>query len=80
MDFFMITRVLISGMTCQHCVNAVFTSLTPVAGILSASVSIGSAVIAHDGRASFAALREAIGAAGYEVSLANENTRQLPIV
>ncbi|CAN5579679.1 hypothetical protein BH09GEM1_BH09GEM1_43750 [soil metagenome] len=67
-------------MTCQHCVNAVFTSLTPVPGIISADVSIGAAVIEHDGRATVKVLREAIGAAGYDVILANENTRQLPIV
>ncbi|CAN5923007.1 hypothetical protein BH11GEM2_BH11GEM2_11230 [soil metagenome] len=76
----MITRVFLAGMTCQHCVNAVFTSLTPVPGIISADVSVGAAVIEHDGRATIAVLREAIGAAGYDVILANENTRQLPIV
>ncbi len=76
----MITRVSISGMTCQHCVNAVFTSLTPVPGIIAADVSIGAAVIEHDGRATVEALREAIGAVGYVVILANENRRQLPIV
>ena len=76
----MITRVSIAGMTCQHCINAVFTSLTPVPGISSANVSIGSAVIEHDGRATIAALREAIGAAGYDVTVASESTRQLPIV
>ena len=76
----MITRVFLAGMTCQHCVNAVFTSLTPVPGIFSADVSVGAAVIEHDGRATIAVLREAIGAAGYDVILANENTRQLPIV
>ena len=76
----MITRLFLSGMSCQHCVNAVFTSLTPVPGIISADVSIGAAVIEHDGRATIEALREAIGAAGYDVILANENTRQLPIV
>ena len=76
----MLTRVYLAGMTCQHCVNAVFTSLTPVPGIISADVSIGAAVIEHDGRATVEALREAIGAAGYEIILANENSRQLPIV
>jgi copper chaperone len=79
-DFCMITRLYLSGMSCQHCINAVFTSLTPVPGITSADVSIGAAVIEHDGRATIEALREAIGAAGYEVILTNENTRQLPIV
>ncbi len=67
-------------MTCQRCVQAVFTSLTPVEGIVSADVSIGAAVIEHDGRATFTALRDAIGAAGYDVELLNENRRQLPIV
>jgi copper chaperone CopZ len=76
----MITRIRISGMTCQRCVQAVFTSLTPVPGIISAEVFIGSAVIEHDGRATVEALREAIGAAGYDVILANENRRQLPVV
>ena len=76
----MITRVYIADMTSQHCINAVFTSLTPVPGIISADVSIGAAVIEHDGRATIDALREAIGAAGYDVILANENSRQLPIV
>ena len=76
----MITRLRVGGMTCQRCVQAVFTSLTPVPGIISADVSIGAAVIEHDGRATVDALRTAIGAAGYDVILANENTRQLPIV
>ena len=76
----MITRIHVAGMTCQHCVNAVFTSLTPVPGIISADVSIGAAVIEHDGRATVEALREAIGEAGYVVILADENKRQLPIV
>ena len=76
----MITRIYITGMTCQHCVNAVFTSLTPVPGIISADVSIGAAVIEHDGQATIAALREAVGASGYAVTLAEEERRRLPIV
>ena len=76
----MITHLRVAGMTCQHCVNAVFTSLTPVPGIIAADVSIGAAVIEHDGRATVEALREAIGAAGYDVILASEHKRQLPIV
>jgi copper chaperone CopZ len=76
----MITRLRISGMSCQRCVQAVFTSLTPVPGIVSADVSIGAAVIEHDGRATVAALREAIAESGYAVTLAEEQRRQLPIV
>jgi copper chaperone CopZ len=67
-------------MSCQHCVNAVFTALTPVDGITSADVSIGAAVIEHDGRATVDALREAIAESGYVVTSANEERRRLPIV
>jgi copper chaperone CopZ len=76
----MITRLRIGGMSCQHCVQAVFISLTPVPGIVSADVSIGAAVIEHDGRATVDALREAIAASGYTVTLAEEDRRRLPIV
>ena len=37
-------RIRIEGMSCQHCVRAVFTALTPVEGIISADVAIGRAV------------------------------------
>ena len=76
----MISRLRVAGMTCQRCVQAVFTSLTPVPGITSAQVSIGAAVIEHDGRATAAALREAIDASGYSVTLLEEERRRLPIV
>ena len=76
----MITHLRIAGMTCQHCVRAVFTALTPVPGIISADVSIGGAVIEHDGRATVDVLREAIAASGYEVTSAEEEKRRLPIV
>ena len=76
----MITRLRIAGMTCQRCVQAVFTSLTPVPGIVSAQVSIGAAVIEHDGRATASAVREALDASGYSVTLLEEERRRLPIV
>jgi copper chaperone CopZ len=76
----MITHLRIGGMSCQHCVRAVFTALTPVPGITSANVSIGAATIEHDGRATVDALRAAIAESGYEVTSANEETRRLPIV
>jgi copper chaperone CopZ len=76
----MMTRLRISGMSCQRCVQAVFTALTPVEGIVSAQVTIGGAVIEHDGRATVEALREAIAVSGYEVSLADEDRRTLPVV
>ncbi len=76
----MITRLRIGGMSSQYCVQAVFTSLTPVPGILSAEVTVGAAVIVHDGRASVPALREAIAVSGYDVTLAEEDTRHLPVL
>jgi copper chaperone CopZ len=76
----MVTRLRIAGMSCQHCVKAVFTALTPVEGILSADVAIGSAVIEHDGRVTFEALREAIAVAGYDAVLADEERRRLPVI
>lgn len=67
-------------MSCQRCVQAVFTALTPVPGIRSADVTIGGAVIEHDGRATIEALREAIGVSGYEVGVAEEERRRLPLL
>ncbi|HET9012370.1 MAG TPA: heavy-metal-associated domain-containing protein [Gemmatimonadaceae bacterium] len=76
----MITRLQIDGMTCQRCVQAVFTALTPVEGIQSATVTIGAATIEHDGRATAQALREAIAVAGYDAIPAGENRRTLPVL
>jgi copper chaperone len=73
------TRLRIEGMSCQHCVRAVFTALTPVEGILSADVAIGSAVVEHDGRATAEMLRAAIAVAGYEAVVAVEERRRLPV-
>jgi copper chaperone CopZ len=67
-------------MTCQHCVNAVFTALTPVDGIIAAAVELGLVTVEHDGRTTVDALRAAIAVAGYEAALASEERRQLPIV
>jgi len=74
------TRLRVLGMSCQHCVNAVFTALTPVDGILAAHVDIGSVVVEHDGRATVDALRAAIAVAGYEAILAAEERRTLPVL
>ena len=67
-------------MTCQHCVNAVFTALTPVDGIIAVEVEMGLVTVEHDGRATVDALREAIAVAGYDAVLASEERRQLPVV
>jgi copper chaperone CopZ len=76
----MVSTVTISGMSCAHCVRAVFTSLSGVEGISRADVSIGSAVIEHDGTVSAEAVREAISIAGYEVVQVRDDRRVLPVV
>jgi len=75
----MTTTVSIAGMTCAHCVKAVFTSLAGVPGIAGADVSIGKAVIEHDGSVTTEAIRDAVAVAGYEVTGATDDRRTLPI-
>lgn len=67
-------------MSCQHCVRAVFTALTPVNGITSADVSIGAATIEHDGTVTVDQLRHAIAVAGYELEDGIEERRRLPLL
>ena len=67
-------------MSCAHCVRAVFTSLTGVEGIVRADVSIGRAVIEHDGSATAEAIKQAISIAGYEVMEFRDDRRTLPVV
>ena len=76
----MVTIATISGMSCAHCVRAVFTSLTGVEGIVRADVSIGRAVIEHDGSATAEAIKQAISIAGYEVMEFRDDRRTLPVV
>ena len=76
----MVTTAKINGMSCSHCVRAVFTALGGVPGVARADVSIGQAVIEHDGRVSHDAIREAISIAGYEVAEFRDDRRALPVV
>ena len=75
----MTTTVSISGMTCAHCVRAVFTALAGVAGINRADVSIGRAAIEHDIPVDHGRIREAIELAGYEVTEFKADKRTLPL-
>jgi copper chaperone len=72
--------VRIDGMTCQHCVRAVFTALTAVKGIDRADVSIGTATIEHDGTVTVDAVRDAVAVAGYEVVSGEEERRRLRVL
>jgi copper chaperone CopZ len=77
----MITRIRIDGMSCQHCVRAVFTALAAVDGIARADVGIGVAEVEHDGSVTVEDLTEAVAVAGYVV--AGEDTvakRMLPLL
>ena len=69
----------ISGMSCAHCVRAVFTSLAGVEGIDRADVSIGKAVIEHDGTVTPQAIRAAIKVAGYDVTDVKADRPTLPL-
>ena len=73
------TTVSISGMSCAHCVRAVFTSFAGVAGIERADVSIGKAVIDHDGTVTPEDIRAAVKLAGYEVTEIGNGRRTLPL-
>jgi copper chaperone CopZ len=76
----MITRVRIDGMSCQHCVRAVFTALAGVEGVTRADVGIGVAEVEHDGSVTVDKLREAIDIAGYHVLGEEPNPRRsLPL-
>jgi copper chaperone CopZ len=75
----MLTTVSVSGMTCAHCVRAVFTSLAGVAGIKRADVTIGQAVIEHDGTVTPEQIRDAIAVAGYTVGDTRDDRRTLPL-
>jgi copper chaperone len=74
----MITRARVEGMSCQHCVRAVFTSVAGVTGISRADVSIGAIEVEHDGSVTVEALREAVAVAGYEIGEAVLDRRRLP--
>jgi copper chaperone len=76
----MITRARVDGMSCQHCVRAVFTALAAVEGITRAEVAIGAIEVEHDGRVTVDQLREAIAVAGYSVGAAESDRRALPVV
>jgi copper chaperone CopZ len=76
----MITHVRVEGMTCQHCVRAVFTALAGVDGIAHADVRIGSIDVEHDGTVTVEQVRAAVEVAGYSVGAAETNRRALPLL
>ena len=75
----MTTTVTINGMSCVHCVRAVFTSLGGVEGIKRADVSIGRAIIEHEDSVTPEQIRDAVAVAGYQVTDTRTDRRSLPI-
>jgi copper chaperone CopZ len=75
----MITIVTIAGMRSEHCKRAVFTALTPVAGIRWAEVSLGRATIEHDGSVTEEQLRDAISVTGYVIADVAQERRVLRV-
>jgi len=76
----MITRARVEGMSCQHCVRAVFTALGAIEGITRADVALGRLEVEHDGRVTVAQLREAVAVAGYRVVVGETERRSLPVL
>ena len=74
------TTVTVAGMRSEHCKRAVFTALTPLPGIHTVEVELGSVVIEHDGAVTIEALRDAIDVAGYTVTGGSDDRRVLPVM
>jgi copper chaperone CopZ len=71
----------IGGMRSVHAARAVWTALAAVAGVTTAEVVLGRAVIEHDGRATVDALREAIAMAGcVRLQTTEARQRSLPLL
>jgi copper chaperone CopZ len=71
----------LSGMNAVHAVRALRTSIGGLTGVLHADVKMGEAVVAHDGRLTEKALRDAVKYAGLGVvSLSEDRRRRLPLL
>lgn len=62
----MATVYSVSGMTCQHCVNAITTEVGGVDGVSSVVVDLAAKTVTVDGGVD-TAVRAAIDEAGYTV-------------
>ena len=57
----------VSGMTCQHCVDAITTEVGQVDGVADVVVDLTAKTVTVEGGADDAAIRAAIDEAGYSV-------------
>jgi copper chaperone CopZ len=69
----------IGGMPAVHAVRAVYTAFAGVPGVLRAEVTLGHAVVEHDGTVTRAALAEAVAIAGCTL-MAMREERRLPVL
>ncbi len=62
--------ILIVGMTCQHCVEAVEAALGRVNGVTDVEVDLdsGTATFSEEKPVDMAAVRQAVADAGYKVA------------
>lgn len=78
------TTATIPAMRSEYAKQAVFTSLTPLEGIvrveLMSGADAGTLVLEHDGRVTADALRAAIEVSGYTVANIDEDRRVLTLV
>ena len=65
------TKLSISGMTCDHCQRAVKSALESVEGVQSASVDLDAGTAQVVGEADLNALVAAVEEEGYQVTPAN---------
>lgn len=75
-----VSTVEIAHMHAVHAVRAVFTALSGVEGVDRAEVSLGRAVVWHDGRATGERIAEAVALAGCVVIGIAEERRSLPVI
>lgn len=57
----------VTGMTCDHCALSVSEEVGALAGVERVEVELASGRLMVDGDVSDAAVRDAVGEAGYEV-------------
>jgi copper chaperone CopZ len=62
--------ILVNGMTCGHCANAVTQAVQSIDNNAKVAVSLADKRVDIESAATLAQLRDAIEAAGYEVTAA----------
>lgn len=64
----MATTYAVTGMTCDHCRQAVEAEVGGVPGVITVTADVAAGVVRVEGGADTAAVRAAIVVAGYEVA------------